>query len=53
MVKQQMTDEQKYWHLKGYLECFIDDLTIDMKITKPEAKKIVAGFLSDVIDKSK
>lgn len=46
MDKEKMTDEQKYWYLKGYLDCFVIDLSVDYKITESEARKMLVDTLS-------
>jgi len=53
-LKEKMTSEQKYWYLKGYIDCFIPDIANDLGITEAEAKKNLGDYLQQtVISKSK
>ena len=49
MSNEEMTSEQRYWYLKGYIDCFIPDLARDLNISEDEARRQLGNILAQVI----
>jgi hypothetical protein len=49
MDKKNMKDEQRYWYLRGYLDCFVIDLSMDYNITEDEARKMLHDMLLPIV----
>ena len=45
-----LTGEQKYFYLKGYLESFINNVSVDMGISENEVRKWLVRSLSEKIN---
>jgi hypothetical protein len=53
MSNEKMTAEQRYWYLKGYIDCFIPDLARNLNVSEDEARKVLGDMLSQVIKMKK
>ena len=53
MFKEDMTDEQKYWYLFGYIDSLIQNISIDMKIPEKEVRKWLVEKLEGTLHNSK